>query len=111
MNRILRILLFAGLLTLTVVLFAEARAANRAAEVDASKIVLLFVSVVIVGGATAVLFVVTVIPSIGDAIGNLFFQPNEQVERDPHRPGRKLASAVGEDVREPRLVELHSGRG
>ena len=84
MNRLLRILLFVGLLTITVMLFLQAQAANRAESVDASKIVMLFVSVVIVGGATAVLFVVTVMPSIGDAIGNLFFQPNEQVERDPH---------------------------
>jgi len=84
MNHLPRILLFLGLAYLTFFLFSEARAVNRQPDVDASKVVLLFGSVVLVAGLTAVLFVMMVVPSIGDSIGNLFFQPNEQVERDPH---------------------------
>jgi hypothetical protein len=46
--------------------------------------VLLFGAVVLVGGTTGILFVLMVMPSIGDTIGNFFFQPDQQIERDPH---------------------------
>jgi tetratricopeptide (TPR) repeat protein len=84
MSVIPRFLLFLGLAWLTFVLFSEARVVNRQPDVDASKVVLLFGSVVLVGGLTGVLFVLMVMPSIGDAVGNFFFQPNQQATRDPH---------------------------
>jgi tetratricopeptide (TPR) repeat protein len=84
MSRLPRILLFLGLAWLTFVLFKEAHAVNQQPDVDASKVVLLFGSVVLVGGLTGVLFVLMIMPAIGDSIGNFFFQPNEQAERDPH---------------------------
>ncbi len=84
MSQLPRILLFLGLAGLTLYLFNEARVVNRQPDVDSSKVVLLFVAVVLVGGLTGVLFVIMVMPSIGDSIGNFFFQPNEPVARDPH---------------------------
>jgi len=84
MSQLPRLLIFLGLAYLTFFLFKEARAVNQQPDVDASKVVLLFGSVVLVGGLTGVLFVILVMPSIGDSIGNFFFQPNEQVDRDPH---------------------------
>jgi tetratricopeptide (TPR) repeat protein len=84
MSLLPRILLLLGLAWLTFVLFHEARIANQQPDVDASRVVLLFGSVVLIGGVAGVLFVLMVMPSIGDAIGNFFFQPNQQAARDPH---------------------------
>jgi tetratricopeptide (TPR) repeat protein len=79
-----RLLLFAALGWLAFILFQEAQAVNAAPDGDPSKIVLLFGAVVLVGGLAGVLFVIMVMPSIGDAIGNFFFQPNQTSTPDPH---------------------------
>lgn len=79
-----RLLIFLGLAWLTFVLFSEAHALNNKPDVDPSRVVLLFGGVVLVGGVTGILFVLMIMPQIGDAIGNFFFQPNQQVEKDPH---------------------------
>ena len=84
MRSLPRLLIFLGLLWLTFVLFREAQAANNKPDADASRLVLLFGGVVLVGGAAGILFVLMVMPQIGDAIGNFFFQPNQQIEKDPH---------------------------
>lgn len=79
-----RLILFLGLAWLTYYLFSQARAANTQEDVDATRVVMLFGGVVILGGITGVLFVVMVMPILGDVIGNLFFQPSEQIERTAH---------------------------
>ncbi len=84
MSLLPRLILFAGLGWLAFVLFSEARAINDQPDGDPSKIVLLFGAVVLVGGLAGILFVLMVMPAIGDAIGNFFFQPNQQATPDPH---------------------------
>src|SRR5688500_7469153 len=69
---------------LTYVLFREASAAYSDEEGDPSKGVMLFIAVVLVGGISAILFVVIVLPAFGDWIGNFFFNPNEKLEKVPH---------------------------
>lgn len=79
-----RLLLFAGLAWLAFVLFREARAVNNAPDVDATRVIMLFGGVILVGGAAGILFVLMVMPAIGDAVGNFFFQPSQPVEKGPH---------------------------
>ena len=79
-----RLILFLGLACLTYYLVSQARAANTEEDVDATRVVMLFGGVVILGGITGVLFVVMVMPVLGDMLGNLFFQPSEQIERTAH---------------------------
>jgi len=79
-----RILMFLGLAWLTFVLFHEARIASSQEDVDATKVVMLFGGVILAGGIAGILFVLMVMPQLGDALGNFFFQPNEQIEKDPH---------------------------
>jgi len=90
-----RLLLFAGLAWLAFILFAEARAIHNEPEGDQSKIVLLFGAVVLVGGLAGILFVLMIMPAIGDAIGNFFFQPNAPATPDPHA-GAQAAVARGD---------------
>ena len=97
MSQFPRILLFLGLAWLTFVLFNETRIVYRQPEVDYGKVVLLFGAVVMVGILAGLLFVIIVMPSIGDAIGNFFFQPNEQIDRDPHADAQ-AALARGDHV-------------
>ena len=82
--RFLRALFAAALVWLTVVIFSEARAETRKEPNDMSKIVLYFGGVVLIGGAAGVLVVTVIIPTIGDAIGNLFFIPSHRMEKVPH---------------------------
>lgn len=84
MRALPRLLLFLGLAYLTFVLFHEASLARKNPEVDPSKIVLLFAVTVLVGGTAAIIVVSMVLPALGDAVGNFFFQPSEEIEKDPH---------------------------
>ncbi len=71
------------LLALTFVLFRQAQATYQNEDAG-SRVVLLFGAVVLLGATGGVLLVISVLPHFGDAIGNLFFQPNEKIEKDPH---------------------------
>lgn len=82
--RLIRPLLALALAWLTFVVFVEARAEMKKEAVDAGKVVLYFGGVVIFGGAAGLLLVTFVMPAVGDGIGNLFFNPNEKIEKSPH---------------------------
>ncbi len=84
MNALPRLLLFVGLTALTLYLFHQAQVITSQPDVDTSRVVMLFGSVVIVGGAAGILFVLMVLPRVGDMIGNFFFQPDVQIEKNPH---------------------------
>jgi tetratricopeptide (TPR) repeat protein len=84
MRALPRLLLFLGLGYLTFVLFHEASLARKNPEIDPSKVVMLFAATVLIGGSTAIIVVSMLLPSLGDAVGNFFFQPNQEVEKDPH---------------------------
>lgn len=84
MRALPRLLIFLGLAYLAFVLFHEARLAKANPDVDPSKVVMLFAGFILIGGSAAIIVVVMVMPRIGDAVGNFFFQPNETIEKDPH---------------------------
>jgi hypothetical protein len=44
----------------------------------------LFCLVIFVGLGAGALFAFTVVPVIGEAIGNTFYQPNTPIEKNPH---------------------------
>ena len=85
----IRTIVFVILLVVAYVLFHQARAAwgvtdEEGARVDGGKIILLFGGIVVVGVIIAILFVTTIMPQIAEGLGNLFFNPNEQIEKNPH---------------------------
>ena len=82
--RLLRPLIAAALLWLTYVIFAEARAESKKEPADMSKVTLYFGGVVLIGGIAGILVVTVVMPAVGDALGNLFFSPNQRIEKSPH---------------------------
>jgi tetratricopeptide (TPR) repeat protein len=74
----------AGLLYFGIVLFQEARLAMNAEIVDQSRVVMLFGAVVLTALVGGGFLVVAFLPMFGNWLGNLFFNPNEQIERSPH---------------------------
>lgn len=98
MSALPRLLLFLALAWLTLLLFHEARVTTSQPEADAGRVVLLFGAVVLVGGFTGILFVLMVMPQVGDAIGNFFFQPNQQIEKDPHADAQAAVARGEYDV-------------
>ena len=83
--RFLRPLIALALAYLTFILFSEARAESAKKEnADNGKIVMYFGGVVLIGGAAGILVVTVLMPAVGDALGNLFFSPNQRAEKDPH---------------------------
>jgi hypothetical protein len=84
MRALPRLLLFLGLAYLAFVLFHEAHLASKNPDIDPTKVVMMFAGVVLIGGIAAIVVAVKVMPMIGDAIGNFFFQPDQEVEKDPH---------------------------
>ncbi|MCE9608795.1 MAG: hypothetical protein K8R23_01070 [Chthoniobacter sp.] len=88
--RFFRPLLALALAWLTFIIFTYANAEMQRVDADgnkspdALKVVLYFGGVVIVGGASGVLFAAMVMPAIGDTIGKFFFNPDEKIEKSPH---------------------------
>ncbi len=82
--RFLRPLLVLALAYLTFIIFSEAKREQRKDKPDEGKIVLYFGGVVLIGGAAGILVVTVLMPAVGDALGNLFFSPNQRAEKDPH---------------------------
>ena len=82
--RLLRLLFAVALVWLTVVIFSEARRESKKEPSDMGKVTMYFGGVVLVGGLAGILVVTVVMPAVGDAIGNLFFSPNQQIEKNPH---------------------------
>lgn len=79
-----RLLLVLAMAWLGVVFFQEARAAAAAETPDPTKVILMFGAVVLVAVAVGVFVALSILPAIGDSIGHFFFNPNEEIEKDPH---------------------------
>jgi tetratricopeptide (TPR) repeat protein len=80
----IRTILFVILLVVAFVLFHTARAAWGNPEVAPSRILGLFGGFVVLGAGIAILFVTTILPAMVESMTNLFFNPNERIEKDPH---------------------------
>jgi len=80
----IRTILFVLLLVFAFVLFHNARAAYNSPDVAPSKMLGLFAGFVVLAVAVAILFVTTILPALVESATNLFFNPNEKVEKDPH---------------------------
>lgn len=95
MRNITRLFVVLALLWLAYTLFGKARAAYSQEEVDATRVVTLFASMLLVALVAGGFFVVSFLPEIGEGIGNLFFNPNEPLPANPH--GKALAAVARGD--------------
>jgi tetratricopeptide (TPR) repeat protein len=79
-----RLLITAALGWLMVVLFLHARETMAAEQTDPTRTILLFGGVVLTGLAIGAVVALSFIPALGDWFASLFFNPEEEVEKDPH---------------------------
>jgi tetratricopeptide (TPR) repeat protein len=80
----IRTILFVILLVFAFVLFHKARTEWGNPDVAPSTILGLFAGIVVLGVGIAILFVTTILPALVESMTNLFFNPNEKAEKDPH---------------------------
>src|SRR5215213_9846144 len=79
-----RALLTIALLWLAFTFLHEAHALQAKPEPDGTRVLLLFGGMVFAGLIAGGLVVTTLLPRIGESIGNFFFNPDEQAEEHPH---------------------------
>src|SRR5688572_22469023 len=84
MRTIVRFFVVGGLLAIAYVLSAELRTVYAQEDVDATRVVVLFTGLVLVALAAGAFFVVSFLPDIGEGVGNFFFNPSVEIERNPH---------------------------
>ncbi len=79
-----RALIVAALIWFGFVLFHETRVMQTAEHADQTKVVYLFIGIVLLAVIAGMITALSLVPAIGDWIGDFFFNPNEQIEHDPH---------------------------
>jgi|ERR1700677_70530 len=83
MRNMTRTLSILGLLWLEIVLYMQVQAREKAGG-DETVIIVLFLAIIflaiVIGGVVAL----AVVPAIGETIGNFFFNPNQEIEKNPH---------------------------
>jgi tetratricopeptide (TPR) repeat protein len=80
----IRMIVFLILLVSTFVIFHKARVASNIPDAAPSTILGLFAGFVVLAVVVAILFVTTIMPELVESVTNLFFNPNEKAEKDPH---------------------------
>jgi len=79
-----RLIILAALGWLMFVLFAQAREHNAMENADPTQTIVYFVLVVLVGVIMGGIAAMAIVPAIGDWVGQYFFSPNQEAEKDPH---------------------------
>lgn len=85
-----RLLILLALGWLLAVLIYETR--HLSPEADQTKVILLFGGSVLVGLSLGVLVAFSLLPMLGDWVGSFFFNPNEEVEKNPHSEAMALVA-------------------
>src|SRR4051812_26610681 len=73
-----------ALVWLSYTLFRQAPEAYSAEVVDPSRVIVVFGEIVVVAVAFAIVILTTFLPAVAEWMGNLVFNPNEQIEKSPH---------------------------
>lgn len=84
MRTLTRSLVILALLWLEVILFLKAQELQRAEIVEGTKVVIVFLGIIFLAIVIGTIIATAVIPSIGEAVGGFFFNPNQQIEKGPY---------------------------
>jgi hypothetical protein len=79
-----RLVIVAALCWLGYVLFVDCRHYQAQEDADQTKIAVYFIGIVTIGIVVGCVVALSLIPAIGDHVGDAFFNPNQEIERDPH---------------------------
>jgi len=90
-----RVLAVAALLVAMAFLIHHVHALEEAELLGISEKVTYYFAILGLGAVTAVVFCVLLLPLFGEFMGNVFFTPNEQIERNPHADALAQLAAGG----------------
>jgi len=79
-----RVLIVAILLAAMFLLIHQAKALAAAQETEMSQLVAYYISILALAAVTAVVSCVSLLPLLGEFMGNVMFTPNQKIERSPH---------------------------
>ncbi len=90
MRLLIRLLIVAGLAALAWGFFSQYREISAIPtddpRYDPSRVVTMFLLLLAVGIAAGTVFALSVLPILGDQIGQFFYAPGTEVEKSPHAP-------------------------
>lgn len=84
MRNAARFIIIAALLWVAFVVYHQVRLAGSAENPDPSKVIVLFGLVVLLTVGAAAVAAIWLLPMVGERLGNAFFNPGGEIERDPH---------------------------
>jgi tetratricopeptide (TPR) repeat protein len=84
MRKLTRIFFILGLLWLEIVLYGAVVRLQAQENADGTQIVMLFGGIIFVAIVIGCIAALWIIPAIGETVGNFFFNPNQQIEKNPH---------------------------
>ena len=73
-----------GLLWLEFVFYHEVVVIRDAENPDNTKLLVLFAGIIFVAVVIGTIAAVAIVPAIGEFIGNFIFNPNQEIEKNPH---------------------------
>jgi tetratricopeptide (TPR) repeat protein len=73
-----------ALLWLIYILFAQAHAAYDSEVIDTGRAILVFGKIVVASLLLGIVVVTTFVPAFAEWVGNLFFNPSQEIEKSPH---------------------------
>ncbi len=84
MRNLFRAIAIFGLLWLEILLYRQVETINHSENPDNTKIIILFGAIIFIAVVIGTIAAVVIIPSIGEVIGNFFFNPSQEIEKNPH---------------------------
>ena len=84
MRKVTRVLFILGLIWLEFILYKNVVHIRDSDNPDNTKLMVLFVSIIFVAIIIGVITALIIIPSIGEMIGNFFYNPNQEIEKNAH---------------------------
>jgi len=84
MRILARAIFILGLILLAVVLYRETQILRSSEFVDGTRIMVLFLAIIFIAIVIGATVAITIVPAIGESVGSFFFNPDQEIEKDPH---------------------------
>ncbi len=93
MHLLPRVLVVVILLVAMFLLIHQAKVLAAAEEPEMARLVTYYISILALAAVTAVVSCVSLLPLLGEFMGNVLFTPNQQIERSPHHDALAMLAA------------------
>jgi tetratricopeptide (TPR) repeat protein len=84
MRTVIKLVLLGALAWLAYILFSRMNAERIAETSDPTKIIMYFISMIALAIVAGAILATTVIPALGERLGDVFYSSGEKIQKDPH---------------------------